>query len=244
MITAVIIDDISLARASLRADLTDHYPDVNIIGEAEGVVSGLKLIKTMKPELIFLDIHMTDGEGFDLLEILGNDACSVIFTTASDQHAIQAFQHEAVDYLLKPIDPDLLVKAVEKHRKRSSYRLSHKNQGRHNETNKVATISLSTQDDLRVVEVRNIVRLEADGNYTTVFEIDGNKTLVSRSLKSLTEELISFDFYRSHQSHLVNLAMVVSYLKSEGGFLKMKDGSEVPVAVRKKAEIVQILKSR
>lgn len=244
MITAVIIDDISLARASLRADLTDHCPEVNIIGEAEGVVSGLKLIKTMKPELIFLDIHMTDGEGFDLLEILGNDDSSVIFTTASAQHAIQAFQHEAVDYLLKPIDPDLLVKAVEKHKKRANYGLSTQNQGRHNETNKVATISLSTQDDLRVVEVRNIVRLEADGNYTTVFEIDGNKTLVSRSLKSLTEELISFDFYRSHQSHLVNLAMVVSYLKSEGGFLKMKDGSEVPVAVRKKSEIVQILKNR
>lgn len=243
MIRAVIIDDITLARASLRADLEDHCPDIDIVGEAEGVVSGLKLIKTTKPELIFLDIHMTDGEGFDMLDILGDQSTSVIFTTASDQHAIQAFQHEAVDYLLKPIETELLIKAVEKHKRRSSTRLTPKrNIVKDNIEN--ATISLSTQDDLRIVYIKNIVRLEADGNYTTVYEINGQKTLVSRSLKSFSEQLENYDFYRSHQSHLINLAMVVSYLKSEGGFLKMKDGSEVPVAVRKKSEVVQILKNR
>ena len=241
-IRAVIIDDISLARASLRADLEDYCPQVEIIGEADGVLSGLKLIRKESPELIFLDIHMTDGEGFDVLEILQNRNASVIFTTASEAHAIKAFQNDALDYLLKPIDPDLLEKAVQKHIVRKAA-ISSASISKTVSKVRKHKITLSTLDDLRVVDVADIVRLQADGNYTTVYELDGTKTMISKSLKEFELQLVPYNFYRTHQSHLVSVNKIKSYLKSEGGFLLMEDGSEVPVSVRKKAEVVAMLKN-
>ena len=234
---AVIIDDVSLARASLRADIEDYCPGIEVVGEAEGVISGMKLIKQIKPDIIFLDIHLTDGEGFDILELLQDIQGDVIFTTASDQHAIQAFQANAVDYLLKPIDTDLLIKAVYKCKKRM-------NTNAGNTALETDTITLSTQDDLRIAKISDVIRLEADGNYTTVYEKDGTKTMVSRSLKAFENLLREKGFIRTHQSHLVQISAIKSYLKSEGGFLKMSDESEVPVAVRKKSTIVKLLQDK
>ncbi len=233
-IKAVIIDDIELARASLLSDIQDYCPDIEIIGQADGVLSGLKLIKKVNPQLVFLDIHMADGEGFEILELMEERSYSVIFTTASEEHAIKAFRHNAIDYLLKPIDPKLLMEAV--------HRFASK-KGAVDEK-KQETIALSTLDDLRIVKIKEIVRCESDGNYTTVFELNGVKTMVSKSLKEFEQKLSSHGFYRSHQSHLVNLEMVKSYLKSEGGFLLMEDESEVPVSVRKKAEVQKVLAGR
>lgn len=237
MIKAVIIDDVQLARISLKADLEDYCPNVQVLGEADGVMSGMKLIRKLNPELVFLDIHMADGEGFDILEILNDLKASVVFTTASDQHAIKAFQNNAVDYLLKPIDSDLLIKAVQKH----SARLV--STGESKSMNKSGdTITLSTQDDLKIVLISDIVRCESDGNYTTVFEVDGSKTMISKPIKGFEKKLQGYGFYRSHQSHLVQMKHVKAYLKSEGGFLKMIDDSEVPVSVRKKSEVMRLLK--
>lgn len=233
-IKAVIIDDIELARASLLSDLEDYCLNVEIIGQADGVLSGLKLIKTVQPDLVFLDIHMADGEGFEILELMDKRDFGIIFTTASEDHAIKAFRHNAIDYLLKPIDPTLLKEAVN--------RFSNKSNS--TQDTKAETIALSTLDDLRIVKIKEIVRCESDGNYTTVHELNGSKTMVSKSLKEFEQKLSSYGFYRSHQSHLVNLALVESYLKSEGGFLKMEDGSEVPVSVRKKAEVQKVLLNR
>ena len=111
---AIIVDDLSDARLAIRADVEAYCPQVEIVGEADGVVSGAKLIKEVDPDLVFLDIQMQDGSGFDLLEITGTDRFKVIFTTASDEHAVKAFKFSAVDYLMKPIDPDELTEAVEK----------------------------------------------------------------------------------------------------------------------------------
>ena len=233
-IKAVIIDDIELARASLLSDLEDYCQNVEIIGQADGVLSGLKLIKTVKPDLVFLDIHMADGEGFEILELMEKTDFGIIFTTASEDHAIKAFRHNAIDYLLKPIDPELLKEAVNRFL----------NKWNTVEEVKSETIALSTLDDLRIVKIKEIVRCESDGNYTTVHEMNGVKTMVSKSLKEFEQKLSGHGFYRSHQSHLVNLALVESYLKSEGGFLKMQDGSEVPVSVRKKAEAQKVLLGR
>lgn len=237
MIRAVIIDDLALARASLSADVADYCPGVELVGEADGVVSGMKLILKEQPDLVFLDIHMADGEGFDILNILDDLQASIIFTTASDQHAIQAFQHDAVDYLLKPIDSDLLVKAVDKCKARRNQSSDKETVPKHSET-----LALSTLDDVRIVKISDIVRCESDGNYTTVFEINGHKTMVSQSLKSFEERLREYGFYRTHQSHLVQWIYVKAYLKTEGGFLLMEDESEVPVAVRKKKDVLDRLK--
>ena len=234
---AIIIDDMPLAIASLQADLSDnHEQDVVVIGTASGVMEGAKLIKKLSPDMIFLDIHMGDGDGFDLLDIITDGSIKVVFTTASKDHAIQAFQFEAVDYLLKPVDPQLLTVAIQKvmalHQSSPDPKAS--------STAVPTTIALNTQEEIRILNLVDIIRLEAMGNYTTFYTEDG-KILVTKTLKEF-EKVLSDDFIRVHQSHLVNRQQIKAYVKTEGGYLKMKDGSDVPVSVRKKSYVMDLLK--
>lgn len=233
-ISTLIIDDLPLAIASLRADLEDNHPEIKVVGTADGVMSAAKQIKKLKPELLFLDIHMGDGDGFDLLEMIEQENLMVIFTTASTEHAIQAFQFNAVDYLLKPIQPDLLSKALDK-----VQTLKKKRSGDGPAADS-GSIALNTQEEIRIVEIAEIIRLEAMGNYTTFHTTDG-KILVTKTLKEF-EKTLPESFMRVHQSHLVNRSQIKAYIKTEGGYLKMKDGSDVPVSVRKKSHVMDLLK--
>lgn len=236
-ITALIIDDMPLAIASLQADLADnHADDIEVIGTASGVMEGAKLIKRLKPDMIFLDIHMGDGDGFDLLDIISEGTVKVVFTTASKEHAIQAFQFEAVDYLLKPVDPELLDAAIHK------VKILHQSSPNMNAalSAKPQTIALNTQEEIRILNLVDVIRLEAMGNYTTFYTSD-EKILVTKTLKEF-EKVLADDFIRVHQSHLVNRLHIKSYIKTEGGYLKMKDGSDVPVSVRKKSYVIDLLK--
>lgn len=236
-IKALIIDDMPLAIASLQADLADsHEEDIEVIGTASGVMEGAKLIKKLRPDMIFLDIHMGDGDGFDLLDIIADGSVKVVFTTASKDHAIQAFQFEAVDYLLKPVDPELLAVAIGKVK---ALHLSSPNP-KASSTAVPATIALNTQEEIRILNLTDIIRLEAMGNYTTFYTADG-KILVTKTLKEF-EKVLSEDFIRVHQSHLVNRQQIKAFIKTEGGYLKMKDGSDVPVSVRKKSYVMDLLK--
>lgn len=235
-ITTLIIDDLPLAIASLKADLEDNHPEIKIVGTADGVMSAAKQIKKLKPELLFLDIHMGDGDGFDLLEMIEQENLMVIFTTASKEHAIQAFQFNAIDYLLKPVQPELLSNALEKAKslvakKAGANSVSHKDAG---------SIALNTQEEIRIVKISEIIRLEAMGNYTTFHTTDG-KILVTKTLKEF-EKALPDTFIRVHQSHLVHRSQIKAYVKTEGGYLKMKDGSDVPVSVRKKSYVLDLLK--
>lgn len=235
-IKAMIIDDMPLAIASLKADVEDSFPGIEILGTAEGVLEGAKLIKKLKPQLLFLDIHMGDGDGFDLLEIIADENIQVIFTTASKDHAIKAFQFKAVDYLLKPVDPVLLGQAIEK--AKTALQLTTASQ----EADPISgTIALNTQEEIRIVDIEQIIRLEAMGNYTTFYTGDGNKILVTKTLKEF-EKSLPDSFIRVHQSHLVNRGQIKAYIKTEGGYLKMKDGSDVPVSTRKKSYVMDLLK--
>ena len=236
-IKALIIDDMPLAIASLQADLADnHEEEVEVIGTASGVMEGAKLIKKLSPDMIFLDIHMGDGDGFDLLDIITDGSVKVVFTTASKDHAIQAFQFEAVDYLLKPVDPELLAVAISK----VKALLLSSPDPKASSTAVPATIALNTQEEIRILNLTDIIRLEAMGNYTTFYTADG-KVLVTKTLKEF-EKVLSDEFIRVHQSHLVNRQQIKAYIKTEGGYLKMKDGSDVPVSVRKKSYVMDLLK--
>ena len=231
---ALIVDDMPLAIASLKSELEDFFSDqINIIGTAEGVLDAAKKIKSLSPDLIFLDIEMRDGDGFDLLDIINTNKISVIFTTGSENYALKAFKYAAVDYLLKPVDNEQIKRALSKIEMGSSSGKSHDKK----------IIALSTQEELRMVETSLIMRLEAEGNYTHVYLSDGKRILISKTLKRFEDQL-GDKFVRVHQSHLVNLDYVKSYIKTEGGYLKMKDGSDVPVSVRKKSEVLSLLKSR
>ena len=245
MLRAIIIDDMPQAVQLLRADLREYCPEVEVIGDAEGVVSGARLIKELKPNLLFLDIQLKDGTGFDLLEILpdGPDF-QVIFTTVSDAHAIRAFRYAAIDYLLKPLDPEELQEAVQK----AAQLAGQQDKGQLGllldavkQPTAPRRIVLHTQEKIQVVNVEDIVRCEASSNYTTFFFTDGSKLLVSKTLKEFEKLLQDHPFLRVHQSHLANLQHVKAFLKTEGGYLQMQDGALVPVSFRKRQSVLEAL---
>lgn len=244
MIRAVIIDDIEQARITFRKDLEVYAPDIEVVGEASGVVEGAKLLKKTPIDILFLDIQMQDGSGFDLLDILPEIPFKIIFITASDAHAIKAFRYAAIDYLLKPVDPDELTEALNKfrnhnHNEQDNYRLlneslkqSHKVQER---------LALHAQDKIHIVQIADIIRCESNVNYTEFFFRDSKRIVVSRTLKDFEDILGELGFFRVHQSHLVNTKMIREFVKVEGGHLIMSDGKMIPVSTRKRADVVKML---
>lgn len=243
--TAVLVDDMADARATLRAELETWCPDVEILDEADGVVSGAKLIREKQPSLVFLDIQMNDGSGFDLLEILGEAAqqFAVIFITGSDEFAIKAFRYAAIDYLLKPIDPDQLKEAVDRAmaspKTQASQVDSLLSQVKTGEA--PSRLALHTMDKVYVVPIEEIIRCESSANYTIFYLVDGRQLLVTRTLKEFDQMLSERKFLRTHQSHLVNSSFIREFNKGDGGYLIMKDESEVPVSSRKRAGLLQQL---
>ena len=243
MLTALIIDDVAQARATLKQDVADYCPDIQILGEADGVVSGAKLIREKNPQLVFLDIQMQDGSGFDLLEILGDAAPKIIFTTASDAFAIKAFRFSAIDYLLKPIDPDELMAAVEKVKAQPDNHSDSLALLKDAMTAKKAPhrLALNTLDKIHIAEIETIIRCESQGNYTEFFFTNGKKLLVTKTLKEFDKLLSGHGFLRVHQSHLINLEQVKEFVKTDGGYLIMKDGDDVPVSSRKRASVLEAI---
>lgn len=241
---AVIVDDIKSSRESLIADLRQYCPDIAVIGEADSVVSASKILKTLQPQLVFLDIQLGDGSGFDILEILGEINFNVIFTTASDAYALRAFKFSAIDYLLKPIDPDELVAAVEK--AGNSKKTDHASIDLLMEHSKQAykplkRLALNTLEKIHVVNISDIIRCEADVNYTLFYFSDKTKLLVTKTLKEFEELLKDHHFLRVHQSHLVNTSCIKEFVKGDGGYLVMNDGSHIPVSTRKRNSVVEAL---
>ncbi|WP_027419773.1 LytR/AlgR family response regulator transcription factor [Crocinitomix catalasitica] len=238
MIKAVIIDDIAEARTVLKKDLNNYCQEIEVIGEAESVVSGAKLLKELKPDLLFLDIQMPDGSGFDLLDIVTDQNFKLIFTTASDQYAVKAFRFSAVDYLLKPIDPDELMAAVK--------RVSSQN----SPTDRIGLLkenldqpkrlALNTLEKIHIVEISEVLRCESSVNYTTFYFVDGTKLLVTKTLKEFDNLLTDHGFLRVHQSHLINTKFIKEFSKSSGDII-LKNGTKVPVSTRKKQVLMEMI---
>ena len=242
-LTAAIVDDVAQARATLKEDLAAYCPNIEIIGEADGVVTGSKLLNKIKPDVVFLDIQLQDGTGFDILEILGSISFQVIFTTASDEFAIKAFKFSAVDYLLKPIDPDELIVAVQKVSK-----VNNSTQENYDlllntvkEQSAPKRMALHTLEKIHVTDIADIVRCESNGNYTTFYFKDGQKLLVTKTLKEYDQMLSEYKFARVHQSHLINAQQIKEFVKVDGGYIVMRDGSKIPVSLRKKSVVMKLL---
>lgn len=241
---AIIIDDIEQARTTIKQDLAVYASDFEIVGEASGVVQGAKLLKEIQPDILFLDIQMQDGSGFDLLDLLPAIEFKIIFITASDAHAIKAFRYAAIDYLMKPIDPDELVEALKKFRasdidESAKYALLNDRLKNHQKPNE--RLALHSQDRIQIVEIETIIRCESSINYTTFFFKNGDQIVVTRTLKEFEDLLSDQGFFRVHQSHLVNTKQIKEYVKSDGGHLNMKDGTIIPVSVRKRPEVMKML---
>lgn len=238
MIKAVIIDDIPEAIEVLKTDLEKYCDNIEVVGSAEGVVTGAKTIKELNPDLVFLDIQMKDGSGFDLLEILPNTDFKLIFTTASDEYAVKAFKFSAVDYLLKPIDPDELMEAVNKieDQKQPADRIELLKEN----FQKPKRIALNTLEKIHIVNVDEILRCESNINYTMFYFTDETKLLVTKTLKEFDKLLSEHGFIRVHQSHLINTKFIKEFIKSDG-YIIMKDGSRVPVSTRKKQALMDLI---
>ena len=244
MIKAIVIDDEKNSREYIETVLQDYCPDVEVVGSADSVATGIEVIKEHGPDLIFLDIQMPGGSGFELLEKFPQPAFDLIFITAYDHYAIKAFEFSALDYLLKPIDIARLQEAVGKIIKK-------KDQGKKQEkfevlienlknvSNQFDKIMLPNMEGFTAVEVREIIRCEGDENYTKLFLMDGGKILVSKTLKELENLLEDFNFCRIHKSHLINLNNVKSYAKGRGGYVVMADDAKVDVSRNKKKELIE-----
>lgn len=241
---ALIIDDNAEARQSLADDLARYCPGISLAGEADGVSTGLDAIRRYKPDVVFLDVQLEDGTGFQVLESLGRYNFRVIFTTGSGDFAFKAIKFSALDYLLKPIDPDELVTAVQKLEAQkqpdmSGIQLLMDNLRTMNTQSR--RIALSSADRVHIVAIHEIIRCESQRNYT-LFYLTGNKQiLVTRTLKEFDDMLADADFARVHHSHLINLQYLKEFVKADGGYALMSDGSKVPVAVRKKDELMRRL---
>lgn len=248
MIKAIIIEDESKSRALLQSLVEKHCEGVEIVGAAENVKSGIALIKEKKPDLLFLDVAMPDGTGFDVLEAVKEQNFEIIFTTAFDEYAMKAIKYSALDYLLKPIDLDELQEAVKKLKERGEMERDKKSvefllENVKEKKSTYSKITLPTGNAYEIVNVKDIVRCEADGNYTKFFLTDKRRLLISNSMKHYEELLPENDFIRVHHSHLININHVLRYVKTDGGFVVMSDESEVEISRRKKDAFLQYLEN-
>lgn len=235
MIRTIIVEDSPAAAAALKQDLIDYCPDVELIGRASNVIEAAKIIRSEKPQLIFLDIDLGDSSGFDLLEILGEEKPAVIFTTSSNEHAIRAFEFSAIHYLLKPIDPLLLQDAVNRVESTQKLQIDQLKAHLGGDSGK---ITLNSQEKIRIVDIHSIIRCESTGAYTFFHTDDGEEILVTKTLKEYNRILSEKGFLRVHQSHLVNLSYIMEFIKSDGGYLILKNGENIPVSSRKKSSVL------
>jgi two-component system LytT family response regulator len=243
MIHAVIVEDEKKSRELLEKLVQKNCPEVSIAGLADSVASGVELIRKFKPGLVFLDIEMPDGSGFDLLKALSDHSFEVIFTTASDKYAINAIKYSALDYLLKPIDSEELRAAVQKIAARKQDLPSMDNlkfllQNFRKSDEQYTRITLPTGNAYEIVNVKDIIRCEAEGNYTNFFLVDKRKMLVTLGLKHYEDLLPPTEFFRIHNHHLVNVNHVSRVLKEDGGYAIMSDGSKIEISRRKKESFI------
>tara|TARA_B110000003_G_scaffold132864_1_gene134915 strand:+ start:3863 stop:4609 length:747 start_codon:yes stop_codon:yes gene_type:complete len=243
---ALILDDESQSRKALSQKLNLFCPEVTPIFEASGVQEAWDILLSNKPDILFIDIHLSGELGFDLLDRISSEEVqwsgAIIFVTAHDNYALRAIKFSALDYLLKPVDPEELVKAIRKFDKASNTKprldvlLGHVN-------DRDKKLIISSSEGLHVVRIKDILRCESTSNYTQFFLRDGNKMLASRTLKEYEGLLTPHNFERIHKSHLINMDSVKRYVTADGGYVILEDKSTVPVANRKKEFLVTRLKA-
>jgi two-component system LytT family response regulator len=246
MIRTVLIDDETDSIRVLQKLLETYCPQVEVVGTADGVETGLEVIQATRPDLLFLDIEMTQGNAFDLLNRLQPMTFQIIFVTAFDNYAIRAFKYSAVDYLLKPVDIDELVGAVRRVTERSQQRnivdqmqVFLENMGTYSLAQQ--KMAVPTVDGLIFINLREVVRLEAKSSYTQIKLENGEVVMATRTIKDYEDILPETLFCRIHNSHIINLQKIEKYHKGRGGYVVLEDGSEIEVASRRRQEFLRRL---
>jgi two-component system, LytTR family, response regulator len=246
MVRAIIIDDDDISRMLLRAILRNTIGNIDLLGEAGSVSDGLALIERVNPELVFLDISMHDGTGFDLLDKINKIDFKIIFITAYSEYAIKAFKYSAFDYIVKPINVQELAKAIARIpqiKKVGSKVAVHALKANLMPGNDIGmkTIALPDQNGFAIISVDKIVRCEGMRNYTRIIFKEGVEKVVSRTLLEFENLLTPLGFIRIHRSHLVNLVNVVRYIKAQGGLVELRTGEQLKVSSKYKDDLLHKL---
>ncbi|GAA3924352.1 response regulator [Chitinophaga oryziterrae] len=246
-IRAIIVDDEQHCIEALHTMLQKKCPEVTVVGSVNSVKDAKDMISELQPDVVFLDVEMPHQNGFELLKLFDKINFDVIFTTAYEQYALKAIKFNALDYLLKPFSVKELQDAIQKcvgrrngpagETQHSPIEVFLQNMKTLHQTHK--KIALPTINGLVFMPVQNIVRCESTGNYTRIFFTDKKNLMVSRPLKEFEELLTDVDFFRVHNSHLINLQQMQSYIQGEGGFALMSDGTQVEVSRRRKADFLK-----
>ena len=245
MYRTIIIDDNLMARRGLRHILEQNFEEIEFMGEADSVASGLSLINEFDPDLVFLDIEMPDGTGFRLLEQLPQVNFKVVFTTSYSDYAITAFKYSAFDYIVKPVLLENVrstisrIKEIPVMLEKQRLEVLRKNLTRTSDED--TTIALPEINGFSIIKVKDIIRCEGERNYSRIFFIDGRSVLISRTLLEFDNMLVSHGFFRIHRSHLISLRNVNRYLKSDGGVIEMIDKTQLPVSPKFKDELLNRL---
>lgn len=246
MIKAIIVDDELGARESLSKMLEKNCKQIEIVAKVDSMLSAYEAINKHHPDLVFLDIEMPNGNAFDLLEKFKEIDFHIIFTTAYDHYAIKAIKFSAVDYILKPIDPEELVQAVKRLETTIGQKTSLNSQFKTllsnvKPGNKLKKVGIPDGDGLVFINLSDIIRCDSDGNYTFFILTSGKKIIVSRTLGDYEQMFADDNFFRIHRSHLINLEHVKKYIKGEGGYVVMTDNSQVEVSRRNKNDFLEKL---
>jgi two-component system LytT family response regulator len=241
----LLIDDDRLVRQGLRFLINEAWSESKEIYEADGVKNGIQAIQQYLPDIVFLDVEMQDGTGFELLNSLKEMNFQLIFVTAHDHYAIHAFEFSAIDFLLKPVDEEHLQRALQRVKKNINKQhienqLMILNESLKNLQNQDKKIALRDQENIYFIKVQEIVQCQAQGAYTLFYLESGKQILVSKTLKEYDELLTPFLFFRVHHAHLINLNKIKQFHKLDN-YLIMQDGMEIPVSIRKKEDLLKVI---
>ena len=244
----LLVDDEAAARNTLKKMLAYVAPDAKVEGEADNLETAYELCLEIKPDLVFLDVELGSQKGFALLEKPNLPAFKVIFVTAHEKYSLQAIRASALDFLLKPVDPDELKAAIAKaiaavDKEDLTKRLDTLLHNLYNVEKEKKKLVLKTFDQIQIIDVKDIVQCISDKNYTIFSMANGARLMVSKNLGEYEDILSDYGFFRIHHSHLVNVDFISKYDKKNGGVLVLKDQSQVPVSLRKKNILLKIFES-
>jgi two-component system LytT family response regulator len=231
----VIIDDEPDAVGFINSIIGEYCPDLDVVGKAGNVTDGVNEINLKKPDLVFLDVEMPNGTGFDLLAQFPEKVFEVVFITAFNHYAIKAIKFSAVDYILKPININEFIEAVKRVINKRKDKTSNSSDAlrmlmENLRSAHPSRLAIPTSDGMEYLNPKDIIRIESDRSYSWFFITGNRKVLVSRHLKEFQDLLSDRNFFRSHNSHLINLRFVRKFIRKEGGYIEMQDGAHIPIS--------------